>query len=73
MPLYEFNCETCGEVFEVRATIQEKSDGLKPECPTCHGRKTRQRLTAGIVLHGNGGPLAGPTCSADAGPGCCRR
>ncbi len=36
MPLYDFQCEDCDEIFEVRASIREKAARLKPECPKCH-------------------------------------
>ena len=72
MPFYDYRCEKCGEVFEVRASIKEKVAGLKPECPQCHARETRQVITAGLVLHSRGGgsgSLSG--CGPGAGPGCC--
>jgi putative FmdB family regulatory protein len=46
MPLYDFQCEYCDEVFEVRASIRDKEAGLKLECPKCHRQKTRQVITA---------------------------
>lgn len=74
MPLYEFRCEMCGEVFDIRASIKEKEAGLKPECPKCRGQKTRQVITAGLRLHGSdGAQLSGPACGPNAGPGCCGR
>ncbi len=72
MPLYNFQCDECSEIFEVRATFKEKEAGLKPECPKCQSKETHQLITAGLVLHGsNGSTLSMPNCSPDAGPGCC--
>ncbi len=72
MPFYAFQCEECGETFEVRASIKEKEAGLKPECPKCHNKKIRQVITAGLVIRGSdGGSLSLPACGPDAGPGCC--
>lgn len=72
MPLYNFQCEQCSEVFEVRATFKEKEAGLEPECPYCHSRETHQLITAGLVLRGsNGASLSLPACGPMAGPGCC--
>jgi putative FmdB family regulatory protein len=72
MPLYDYHCEKCDEIFEVRASIAEKQAGLKPECPTCHSAKTKQVLTAGLVIRGSdGGSVAFPACGPNAGPGCC--
>ena len=56
MPFYAFQCEQCGEAFDVRASIKEKEAGLKPECPKCHHKKTRQVITAGLVIRGSDEP-----------------
>lgn len=72
MPIYNFQCEQCSEIFEIRASFREKELGLKPECPKCHSEKTRQMITAGLVLHGsNGASVSLPGCGPSAGPGCC--
>jgi len=74
MPLYAFQCEDCDEIFEVRASIREKEAGLKPECPKCHRQKTRQVITAGLVIRsGDDASLSFPACGPNAGPGCCSR
>jgi putative FmdB family regulatory protein len=41
MPLYEFECDGCGERFEdlVRA------DTVSPGCPHCGAQRTRRRLS----------------------------
>ena len=70
MPLYDYRCEDCGEVFEVRASIKEKEDGLVLECPMCGSAEARQRLTFASVLHG-GKPSPMPTCGPSARSGCC--
>jgi len=41
MPIYDFQCKQCNEVFEVRATIREKEAGLAPGCPNCDSRDVR--------------------------------
>lgn len=72
MPFYAFQCEQCGETFDVRASIKEKEAGLKPDCPRCRHNKTRQVITAGLVIHGSdGASLSLPACGPNAGPGCC--
>jgi putative FmdB family regulatory protein len=40
MPLYDFECRTCGREFEalVRA-------GDEPQCPDCHGRDLVRQLS----------------------------
>lgn len=72
MPLYEYQCEQCQTVFEVRATILEKEVGLEPECPMCHGKQARQIITAGPILRGAGGSgIPMPGCDPNYGPRCC--
>ncbi len=73
MPVYTFQCQNCQKVFDIQATFKEKADGLKPHCPECQSKKTRQLLTAGLFLRksDDGAPLTMPNCGPDAGPGCC--
>lgn len=72
MPIYNFQCEQCSEIFEVRATFKEKEAGLEPECPKCHSQETHQMITAGLVLRGtDGASLSLSACGPNAGPGCC--
>ncbi len=72
MPFYNYYCENCDEVFEIRALFKEKDAGLEPECPKCQSKKTRQVITAGLFIQGSGGaslPLS--SCGPNPGPGCC--
>ena len=46
MPFYEFECNDCSEVFEVRATIKEKESGLLLVCPKCGSHDVTQKLSA---------------------------
>jgi putative FmdB family regulatory protein len=68
MPLYDYQCQKCQAVFEVRATFKEKEQGLKPKCPQCQSKKTRQVLTSGLfVSHASDGCSG---CSGTCGPNC---
>lgn len=74
MPIYEFHCEECDELFEIRASIKEREEGLQPKCPKCQSEHTKQLISGVMVLHGDSGrgfsgplPGCGPTC----GPGSC--
>ncbi len=71
MPLYDFRCQACGAVYEIRATIKQKENGLEPECPQCHARTARQVITAGLMVRGAAGGATGPA-SCCGGPGCFR-
>ncbi len=43
MPIYEFECTSCGEVFE---RLQKLSDADPTQCPQCHQETVKRRLTA---------------------------
>jgi len=67
MPLYDFQCGECKALFEVQATFAQKEAGLKPRCPNCESRKTRQLMSSTMVLlpvHGS------PSAASDRCGGC---
>lgn len=68
MPLYDFRCENCQRIFEVKASIKEYEAGLHPTCPHCQSSLVRQIISAGLFIHG--GNI--PACAPDAAPGCCQ-
>ena len=43
MPIYEFECPTCGDVFD---RLQKLSDPDPTDCPACGKPGVRRRLTA---------------------------
>lgn len=73
MPFYDYPCQDYQAVFEVRATFKEKEEGIKPQCPQCQSKQTRQLLTTGLFLRktDEGTDLILPACGPNAGPGCC--
>ncbi len=72
MPVYVFQCQDCKEVFDVRASFKEKEAGLEPQCPSCQSQRTKQVITAGLIIRsGNETSLSFPACGPSAGPGCC--
>lgn len=73
MPLYDYRCQDCQAVFEVRATFKEKEEGLKPECPQCQSKRTRQLLTSGMLLRvvSDSAPQGECACGSGGGSGCC--
>jgi putative FmdB family regulatory protein len=70
MPLYEFQCQDCQAVFEVRATFKEKEQGLTPECPQCGSEETRQVPSSGLLLRVVKDSPAPGGCAC-GGSGCC--
>ncbi len=72
MPIYDFQCDRCEMIFEVRASFKEKEAGLKPACPNCQTTETHQLLTVGLFVHGGADGVSIPSyCGPNAGPGCC--
>jgi putative FmdB family regulatory protein len=56
MPLYEYRCNECGEVFEKMVRFSEADQ--KPACPTCNSPDTSKKLSTvaiGSSLSGSSG------------------
>ncbi|WP_396624965.1 FmdB family zinc ribbon protein [Luteitalea sp.] len=51
MPLYEYQCDTCGHRFEV---IQKFSDAPLTECPKCQGAVRKLLSSPAIQFKGSG-------------------
>jgi putative FmdB family regulatory protein len=61
MPIYEFRCEACDQVFEYLA--MRKGDDLEAKCPHCGGEDlSRVMSVAASVVDGSVKP------QADSGP-----
>ena len=53
MPLYEYQCSSCGEVFDKLVRFSE-ADKL-PTCPKCGEKNTRKKISAGAVIGASSG------------------
>jgi putative FmdB family regulatory protein len=51
MPLFEYECETCGVRFE---RLQRKRDAILKECPECGGVVRRLIQPPRIIFKGSG-------------------
>ena len=51
MPVYEYQCSSCGDHFERR---QKYSDGPVTECPSCGGQVQKLISSAAFTLKGGG-------------------
>jgi len=73
MPVYDYQCQVCGNTFEVFATFKQKEAGLQPECPMCHSTETQQRIGSVLFIRNGGGEVrpAPMGCGPNAGRGCC--
>ncbi|MBW1739902.1 MAG: zinc ribbon domain-containing protein [Deltaproteobacteria bacterium] len=45
MPIYEYECNKCGAVFEIILL----KDGNPPPCPTCGSHRTRKLIAAPAI------------------------
>lgn len=52
MPIYEYQCESCGHALEA---LQRMSDDPLVDCPVCHKPALRKQISAaGFRLKGGG-------------------
>lgn len=56
MPTYEYICQDCKKITEVRTSFKEKEKGLTVNCEHCGSEKTKQyfgnmTVTAAFPLH----------------------
>lgn len=64
MPIYEYECKSCGEKFEARRNISDSDTELK--CPKC-GKKEPRRVFSSFSCSGFSGGSCAPTTSLGGG------
>ncbi|MBE9502493.1 MAG: zinc ribbon domain-containing protein [Dehalococcoidia bacterium] len=65
MPIYEYQCNECGERFEVRQSMG--ADGSDLNCPKCSGRELRRLFSSFFSANSSATELSDsscPTCSS---------
>jgi len=73
MPLYEYQCKSCNNTFELR---QKFSDPPASTCPACGGEVEKLISQSGFALKGQGwygdgyGGGSKPAPSCPSGGGC---
>jgi putative FmdB family regulatory protein len=72
MPIYEFKCQSCNNVFEFLCFPSDGDGDIL--CPTCGGKDNEKLLSAfSCISSGSseslGGCAASPTCAASEGLG----
>ncbi len=68
MPIYEYQCNKCGQRFEVRQSMGADSSGLN--CPECSSRDLRRLFSSFFSTNSSATEFSDsscPTCS----PGVC--
>jgi putative FmdB family regulatory protein len=56
MPIYEYQCEECGERFEL--FVRSPSRQIEPICPKCGGQKVKKSVSLFGVAGTHGGTSA---------------
>jgi len=68
MPIYEFKCLKCNDIFEL--LLINKSQPLKLQCPKCDSDKLERVLSAtGYTIGSGSGQRTGATSQARTCPG----
>ena len=60
MPVYEYECNKCGEKFEARRNLSDKDEDVR--CPKCHADQPKRVLSSFIT----GAPSA-DSCAPSGG------
>lgn len=69
MPIYEYQCEDCGQKFE--ALRHMKDADVQIECKFCHSTHTHRKLsTCYTQSSGRGGSTSSHSCSGCSGGSC---
>lgn len=74
MPTYDYRCEKCLTMFDVRASVSEYERGLNVKCPACDSGRVRRTISAVGILDGSrDNPRSPGGCCGDSGgsSGCC--
>ena len=56
MPMYDFACRECGQVFEKKLRMSQTSD--PQTCPSCGSGDTRRHMTSAIAVGGGSRSMA---------------
>jgi putative FmdB family regulatory protein len=64
MPLYEYRCETCGNVYEQIRRMSDADRNL--ECPDCKSAEVKRLLS--VFATSSGGASAGEGCNTCGAP-----
>ncbi len=64
MPIYEYECDRCGEPFEKMVRFSEAD--LLPACPKCESKDTHKKISR-VVSFGASGLGAAASSGSDCG------
>jgi len=61
VPIYEYQCQECGEEFE--KLVRSISSTPEVECPHCGGKKVKKALSLFGTQSSSSGSLSTSTCA----------
>lgn len=65
MPAYDYQCQDCGERFEVRMSIAAYSTATTPACEACGSTHVARAFTAvNVLTGGRRGASSSPSCGS---------
>lgn len=72
MPIFEYQCTSCGKEFELLV----RNSSAAPECPACSGTDLRKKMSAPAAIMGAASsmpdlPASCQSCGHAGGPGAC--
>lgn len=76
MAVYDFQCESCGKLFDYKMSMADFDKGIRPECPDCGNSTPARSFKSSInVLTSHAGPKVtyesqGGCGSGSGGCGC---
>ena len=72
MPIFEYQCASCGKEFELLL----RNSSPAPECPSCNSAELRKKLSSFATITGSASahaelPAPCQSCGNPGGPGTC--
>jgi len=71
MPIYEYACRACGELFEKRLKVDERLG--RQVCPSCGRRGAMLVMSAPAKVGASAASPSGPVCPSTGGACGCGR
>jgi len=74
MPTYDYLCEKCLTMFDVRASVSEYEHGLNVRCPACGSGRVRRTISPVSILgssRDNTRSSSGCCGNSEGNSGCC--